>query len=131
MKQIIIDTDKDKKKTNSIISINLKYIEPHQINNTNTNVIMHKKNNSISNNNIINIKVKMTNRIIPANSIRDKQILVEQINQEQTTTTNNLVKKDINLSVTKQNVINNNDNLLKQKNNNKNIINNVSKSINK
>ena len=127
----IIDTDKDKKKTNSIISINLKYIEPHQINNTNTNVIMHKKNNSISNNNIINIKVKMTNRIIPANSIRDKQILVEQINQEQTTTTNNLVKKDINLSVTKQNVINNNDNLLKQKNNNKNIINNVSKYINK
>ena len=127
----IIDTDKDKKKTNSIISINLKYIEPHQINNTNTNVIMHKKNNSISNNNIINIKVKMTNRIIPANSIRDKQILVEQINQEQAATTNNLVKKDINLSVTKQNVINNNDNLLKQKNNNKNIINNVSKSINK
>ena len=34
----------------------------------------------------------MTNRILPVNSIRDKQILVEQINKEQLIITNNLVK---------------------------------------
>ena len=127
----IIDNEKVNRKANTIISINLKYIDPNQINNTNTNTIIHKKNNSISNNNIINIKVKMTNRIIPVNSIRDEQILVEQINQEQAVTNNNLVKKDINLSVNKQIIMNNNDNILKQKNYNKNNINNASKSNNK
>jgi hypothetical protein len=128
----IMDNNKNIKKTNSIISINLKYIEPHHPNNLNTNQIVHKKNNSISNNNIINIKVKMTNRMIPANSIRDKHILVEQVSQEPTITTKNLIKKNINLSVNKQqNIINNNENLLKQKNNNKNHISNNSKSNNK
>ena len=126
----IMDNNKNIKKTNSIISINLKYIEPHHPNNLNTKQIVHKKNNSISNNNIINIKVKMTNRIIPANSIRDKHILVEQISQEPTIATKNLLKKNINLSVNKQNIGNYNENLLKQKNNNKNN-NNTSKSNNK
>ena len=116
------------KKTNSIISINLKYVEPHHPNHASTNKIIHKKNNSISNNNIINIKVKMTNRVIPTNSIRDKHILIEQISQEPTITTKNLLKKDINLSVNKQNRISNNDYLSKHKNNNKN---NNSKSNNK
>ena len=70
----IIDKSKNIKKTNSIISINLKYIEPHHPNNLNTNQIVHKKNNSISNNNnIINIKVKMTNRTAKYRKTRTKK----------------------------------------------------------
>ena len=118
----IIDKSKNIKKTNSIISINLKYIEPHHVNIINTNKIVHKKNNSISNNNnIVNIKVKMTNRIVPVNSIRDKHILVEQISQEPVITTKNLLKKDINFIDNKQNILGgNNETILKQKNGNKN-----------
>ena len=126
----IIDNNKTNKKSNSIISINLKYIDPHQHRtpNTNTNQIIHKKNNSISNNNIINIKVKMTNRMIPANSIRDKHIFVEQITQEPTITNKNIIKKDINLTMNKHSIINNNiENMLKQKNSTKNKSNSNSK----
>ena len=127
----IIDNNKDIKKTNSIISINLKYIDPHHTPNTNTKQIIHKKNNSISSNNIINIKVKMTNRMLPANSIRDKHVFVEQISQEPTITTKNLVKKDINLTMNKQNIFkNNNENISKQKNSNKNKSNSNSKLSN-
>lgn len=127
-----IDFDKNIKKTNTIISINLKYIDPHQSNNANTKKIIHKKNNSISNNNnIINIKVKMTNRINPVNSIRDKHILVEQISKEPIITSKNIRKKDINLTMNKQNN-NNLENILKQKNNNYKInINSISKYSNK
>ena len=126
----IIDNNKTNKKSNSIISINLKYIDPHQHRtpNTNTNQIIHKKNNSISNNNIINIKVKMTNRMIPANSIRDKHNFVEQITQEPTITNKNIIKKDINLTMNKHSIINNNiENMLKQKNSTKNKSNSNSK----
>ena len=123
-----LDNKKSNKKTNSIISINLKYIEPPEYThnmNAKTNNITHKKNNSSSNNNIINIKVKMTNRMLPVNSIRDKQILVEQISQEQTITNKNLLKKDINTSINKQNILDSN-----QQKNYKNNTSNASKYSN-
>ena len=130
---IIDNNNKNNKKTNSIISINLKCIEPHQhrSSNINTNQIIHKKNNSISSKNIINIKVKMTNRKIPVNSIRDKHIVVEQINQEPNITTKNIIKKDINLTMNKHNIINNYiETMSKQKNSYKNKSNSNSKLSN-
>ena len=128
----VIDNTTTFKKTNSIISINLKYIDPNHINPSNTTKIIHKKNNSISSNNIINIKVKMTNRINQANTIRDKNIIVEQVNQEPITTTKNLTKKGTNMLNSKQNITNNTDIILKQKNvnANKNHINNSAKYSN-
>ena len=85
----ITNTNKNVNKTENIISINLKDIETN-----NTNNIL-KNNNNSNKNSIINIKVKMTNKILPVNSIRDKQIIVEQNNQDPitTTTTKNTSKK--------------------------------------
>ena len=123
----ILDNNKNIKKANNIISINLKYIEPtHNNISTNTNKIIDKKNNSISNNNIVNIKVKMTNRIVPSNSIRDKNIQVEKINHE--SISKKLMKRDINLSLINQtNVNNKNLYLFNQKSSNKNNMNNITK----
>ena len=121
----VVSTNKNVNKTENIISINLKDIE------TNNNKNNKNNNNSVTNN-IINIKVKMTNRIIPVNSIRDKPIFVEQTNPEPVnTTTKNISKKNITLSTnnnnsngkTKPNSNNNNNNnnnnetTIKQKNN--------------
>jgi len=117
----VINTNKNVNKTENFISINLKDIE------TNNNKINKNNNNSFANN-IINIKVKMTNRIIPVNSIRDKPIFVEQTNPESiNTTTKNISKKNITLSTnnnnnnsngkTKPNYNNNNETTIKQKNN--------------
>ena len=66
--------------------------------------------------------------MIPANSIRDKHIFVEQITQEPTITNKNIIKKDINLTMNKHSIINNNiENMLKQKNSTKNKSNSNSK----
>ena len=52
----------------------------------------------------------MTNKILPANSIRDKKKFVEIINQEQNTNKNNNIK---NISIPMNNNINN---IIKQNN---------------
>ena len=112
----IANTNKNINKTENIISINLKDIEAN-----NNNKIILKNNNSVINN-IINIKVKITNKVLPVNSIRDKQILVEQNNHEPINMTKNLSKKNITIpvntnNINKQNNINNNETIIKQKNN--------------
>ena len=112
----ITNTNKNVNETENIISINLKDIETN-----NTNNIL-KNNNNSNKNSIINIKVKMTNKILPVNSIRDKQIIVEQNNQDPitTTTTKNTSKKKITLPTNNTNNINNANNGNKQNNVNNN-----------
>ena len=101
----ITNTNKSINKTENIININLKDIDS----NNNKNIIKNNNNNS---NSIINIKVKMTNKIFPVNSIRDKQMLVEHINHETTNTNKNNNKKNIYIP------INNNTNTIIKKQNN-------------
>ena len=126
----ITNTNKNINKTENIISINLKDIET----NSNKNIL---KNDS-SKNNIINIKVKMTNKILPVNTIRDKQLFVEQNNQEQLyTTTKNTSKKKITIPTNntnnnnKTNNINNNETTIKSKNSNNHRHNSAKYSKNK
>ena len=108
----IININKNINKTENIISINLKDIE----NNINKNF----KNNNFGENNIINIKVKMTNKIIPVNSIRDKQIFVEHNNQESLSSiTKNISKNNITIPIN-TNINSNNINKLNQNNINSN-----------
>ena len=127
------NTNKNINKTENIISINLKEIET----NNNKNFIKDNVKNDI-----INIKVKMTNKIIPVNSIRDKQIFVEQNNQEPiiTTTTKNTSKKKVVISANNTNNVNkhnnannnnNNENTIKLKNGKKHKHNSAKYSKNK
>ena len=118
----ITNANKNINKTENIISINLKDVDS----NNHKNIIKSNNNNS-NNNNIINIKVKMTNKILPANSIRDKQIFVEHINQETNANKNNNKKNisipinnNTNNNIKKQNNINSNETIIKQQRNDKN-----------
>ena len=117
----ITNINKNINKTENIISINLKDIEANSNSISNNKNILKNSNNSVINN-IINIKVKITNKVIPVNSIRDKQILVDQNIHEVSNTTKNATKKNITIPVNTNNINNLNkqnniDATIKQKNN--------------
>ena len=90
-------------KTDNIINNNLKDTE---INNKN---ILKSDNNSIVNN-IINIKVKIINKIMPVNSIRDKKSLDERNNKEEIKANKNINKKNIIIPLNGNNINNQNSN---------------------
>ena len=128
-----ININKNINKTENIININLKDIETNK--NNNNKILKNNNNNSVINN-IINIKVKITNKIIPANSIRDNQILSEQNNHEPTNTNKNINKKNITIPINTNNInkqinINNNETTVKQKNSNNHKHNSAKYSKNK